>query len=63
MMKSCGLLLKKKKWFSTLDCPDTNLYWGQEATVKTEEYGETEWFTIGKGVRQECINTSYENLG
>jgi len=30
------------------------LYDGQEATVRTE-YGETEWFPIGKGVRQGCI--------
>ena len=31
-----------------------NLYVGQEATVKTG-YGTTDWFKIGKGVRQGCI--------
>ena len=32
----------------------TNLYAGQEATVRTG-YGATEWFRIGKGVRHSCI--------
>ena len=31
-----------------------NLYAGQEATVRTA-HGKTEWFQIGKGVRQGCI--------
>ena len=31
-----------------------NLYAGQEATVRTE-HGITDWFQIGKGVRQGCI--------
>ena len=31
-----------------------NLYAGQEATVRTE-HGTTDWFPIGKGVRQGCI--------
>ena len=31
-----------------------NLYAGQEATVKTG-HGRTDWFQIGKGVRQGCI--------
>ena len=31
-----------------------NLYVGQEATV-TSRYGTTDWFKIGKGVRQGCI--------
>ena len=31
-----------------------NLYEGQEATVWTE-HGTTDWFQIGKGVRQGCI--------
>ena len=31
-----------------------NLYAGQEATVRTG-YGTTEWFQIGKRVRQGCI--------
>ena len=36
-----------------LTCLLRNLYAGQEATVRTE-YG-TDWFQIGKGVRQGCI--------
>src|SRR5574340_833227 len=32
----------------------TNLYAGQEATVRTG-HGTTDWFRIGKGVRQSCI--------
>ena len=31
-----------------------NLYAGQEATLKTG-HGTTDWFQIGKGVRQGCI--------
>ena len=31
-----------------------NLYAGQEATVRTG-HGTTDWFQIGKGVRQDCI--------
>ena len=31
-----------------------NLYVGQAATVRTE-HGTTDWFQIGKGVRQGCI--------
>ena len=31
-----------------------NLYAGQEATVRTGQ-GTTDWFQIGKGVRQSCI--------
>ena len=30
------------------------MYAGQEATVRTR-YGTTDWFQIGKGVRQGCI--------
>ena len=32
----------------------SNLYAGQEATVRTG-HGTTDWFQIGKGVRQGCI--------
>ena len=35
-------------------CLLRNLYTGQEATVKTG-HGTTDWFQIGKGVRQDCI--------
>ena len=31
-----------------------NIYAGQEATVRTG-HGTTDWFQIGKGVRQGCI--------
>ena len=31
-----------------------NLYAGQEATVRTG-HGTTDWFQIGKGIRQSCI--------
>ena len=37
-----------------LTCLLRNLYSGQEATVRTG-HGTTEWFQIGKGVRQGCI--------
>ena len=35
-------------------CHLRNLYTGQEATVRTG-HGKTDWFQIGKGVRQGCI--------
>jgi len=35
-----------------------SLYMKQEAAVKTE-YGYTEWFEVGKGVRQGCILSPY----
>ena len=35
-------------------CLMRNLYAGQEATVRTG-HGTTDWFQIGKGVRQGCI--------
>ena len=37
-----------------LTCLLRNLYAGQEATVRTE-HGMTDWFKIGKEVRQGCI--------
>ena len=37
-----------------LTCLLRNLYAGQEATVRTG-LGATDWFQIGKGVRQGCI--------
>ena len=37
-----------------LTCLLRNLYAGQEATVRTE-HETTDWFQIGKGVRQGCI--------
>ena len=37
-----------------LACLLRNLYAGQEATVRTG-HGTTDWFQIGKGVRQGCV--------
>ena len=37
-----------------LTCLLRNLYASQEATVRTQ-YGTTDWFQIGKGVRQGCM--------
>ena len=55
-----------------LICLLRNLYACQEATVRTG-HGTTDWFQVGKGVRQGCIlsptdltymqSTSYEMLG
>ena len=45
------------KQMGVLDHPTCllrNLYAGQEATVRTR-HGTTDWFQIGKGVRQGCI--------
>ena len=41
-----------------LTCLLKNLYAGQEATVRTG-HGTTDWFQIGKGVRQGCILSPY----
>ena len=41
-----------------LTCLLRNLYAGQEATIRTG-HGTTDWFQIGKGVRQGCILSSY----
>ena len=37
-----------------LTCLLRNLYAGQEATVRTG-HGTTDWFQIGKGIRQVCV--------
>ena len=37
-----------------LTCLLRNLYAGQEAKARTG-HGTTDWFQIGKGVRQDCI--------
>ena len=39
-----------------LTCLLRNLYTGQEATVRTGQ-GTTDWFQIGKGVRQSCLSS------
>ena len=41
-----------------LTCLLRNLYASQEATVRTG-HGTTDWFQIGKGVRQGCILLLY----
>ena len=42
-----------------LTCLLRNLYAGQEATVRTG-HGTTDWFQIGKGVRQAvCCHHAY----
>ena len=47
-------LLKEMGIPDHLTCLLRNLYAGQEATVRTG-HGTTDWFQIGKGVRQSCI--------
>ena len=49
---NCGKFFKR--WEYHLTCLLRNLYAGQEATVTTG-HGTTDWFQIGKGVRQGCI--------
>ena len=50
-------ILKKMGIPDHLTCLLRNLYVGQEATVSTG-HGTTDWFQIGKGVRQSCILSS-----
>ena len=47
-------ILKKIGTPEHLTCLLRNLYEGQEATVRVG-HGTTDWFQIGKGVRQGCI--------
>ena len=47
-------ILKEIRIPDHLTCLLRNLYAGQEATVRTG-HGTTDWFPIGKGVRQGCI--------
>ena len=47
-------ILQEKGIPDHLTCLLRNLYAGQEATVRTE-HGTTDWFQIGKGVRQGYI--------
>ena len=48
------IILKEMGILDHLTCLLRNLYAGQEATVRTG-HGTTDWFQIGKGVRQGCI--------
>ena len=47
-------ILQEMRIPDNLTCLLRNLYAGQEATVRTG-HGTTDWFQIGKGVRQGCI--------
>ena len=49
-------ILQEMEILNYLTCLLRNLYAGQEATVRTV-CGTTDWFQIGKGVRQGCIVT------
>ena len=52
--KKLWKILKEMGIPDHLTCLLRNLYAGQEATVRTG-HGTTDWFRIGKGVRQGCI--------
>ena len=54
---NCGKFLKRWGIPDHLTCLLRNLYAGQEATVRAG-HGTTDWFQIGKGVRQGCILSS-----
>ena len=59
---NCGKFLKRWEYQNHLTCLFRNLYAGQEATVRTG-HGTSDWFKIGKGVRQGCIlSPSFFNL-
>ena len=47
-------ILKDMELPDHLTCLLRNVYAGEEATVRTG-HGTTDWFQIGKGVRQGCI--------
>ena len=49
-----GQILKEMEIPDHLTCLLRNLYAGQEGTVRTG-HGTTDWFQIGKEVRQGCI--------
>ena len=65
-VKACDCVDHNKVWkilkemgiTDHLTCLLRNLYAGQEATVRTG-HGSTDWFQIGKGVRQGCILSPY----
>ena len=50
----CGKFWKRWEIPEHLTCLLRNLYAGQEGSVRTG-HGTTDWFQIGKGVRQGCI--------
>ena len=56
--KKLWKILKEMGIPDHLTCLLKNLYVGQEVTVRTG-HGTTDWFQIGKGVRQGCILSPY----
>ena len=52
--RNYGKFLKEMGIPDHLTCLLRNLYAGQEATVRTG-HGTTDWFQIGKEIRQGCI--------
>ena len=50
-------ILKEMGILDHLICLLRNMYAGQEATVRTG-HGTTDWFQIGKRVRQGCVLSS-----
>ena len=54
--KTLSKILKEMGIADHLTCLLRNLYAGQEAIVRTG-HGTTDWFQIGKGVRQGCISS------
>ena len=53
--KACDSVDHNKLWKSLKQILLRNLYAGQQATVRTR-HGTTDWFQIGKGVRQGLFN-------
>ena len=55
----CGKFLKRWAYQTTHHtCLQRNQYADKEATVRTK-HGTTDWFQIGKGVRQGCNHPTY----
>ena len=52
--KKLWKILKEMAIPDHLTCLLRNLYASQEATVRNG-HGTTDWFQIGKGIRQDCI--------
>ena len=52
--------MSTNRWntYKYMTCFLRNLYADQEAAVRNE-HGTTDWFQIGKGVRQGCISSPY----
>ena len=59
--KTLWMILREMGIPDHLTCLLRNLYAGQEATVRTG-HGTTDWFQIGKEVRQGCMPPCLFNL-